>query len=299
MDPKLAELYGTNQIEAESVAADELAEKLAAADEVNLDGLSDEDAEALAQEILSASTENKEEEENAEETETEESTTETTEKETLPVEEETEKVAEAQADYLGRVMAHAFTQELRTIEKEASVEMEKEAKFDFKALKDGAKKGAGKVGNFLKDKGNSAANAAKTKGGDLAKSVKSKATKGGMLARANPGKAMGGAAAAGAAGGYAFGKKKKEASVETEETATLSAFDTLAQQRAFEILKANGIDPSAVPVVETEDTEKTSAPENEDNKYEALALKVDERAWAMLTEAGYTKAEETEAETEE
>lgn len=272
MDPKLAELYGTNQIEAESVAADELAEKLAASEEMNVDGLSDEDAETLAQEILSATSE--EQVENAEETETEESSTETTEEET-PAEEETEKVAQAQADYLGRVMAHAFTQELREIEKQASAELEKEAKFDFKAMKDGAQKGAGKVGNFLKDKGGKAKD----------------------MAKANPGKA---GAAAGAAGGFAagrFSKKKKEAAAVTEETTTLSAFDTLAQQRAFEILKANGIDLAASESVETEETEKTSAPENEDNKYEALAQKVDERAWAMLSEAGYTKAEE-EVETD-
>jgi hypothetical protein len=102
MDPKLAELYGTIQSEetdVEKLAAAELAEKLGEGQEIDVNNLSDEDVEALATEVLAA------EQGGAAPAGD-------------PQEVAQEKVAEA--DYLGRVMAHAYVAELKGIEKEAA-----------------------------------------------------------------------------------------------------------------------------------------------------------------------------------
>lgn len=143
MDAKLAEMYGTNQADetdAETLATAAFAEKMAAAEEdadTNIDGMSDEEAESLAQSLLSED----------EQTETAEEPSEAATEET---EEEEEKVASAEevlkekiaeADYLGRVMAHAFVHERRKI---ASAEADK--------VKAAAKKDDGKVMGHLKQK---------------------------------------------------------------------------------------------------------------------------------------------------
>ena len=98
MDPVLAEIYGTNQVDEadlEKLAAAELAEELADEDELNVDNIDDDTIEQLAQQVLEGGEQEYEE----------------------PGDEMSEKVAEA--DYMGRVMAHAYKQELDGIEKEA------------------------------------------------------------------------------------------------------------------------------------------------------------------------------------
>lgn len=132
MDPKLAEAYQTEealQNEAEALATLGMAEKLAAAEELNVDGMSDEEAEALAASIL-GDEEAPEQEESAQEQDEDE------EKTASQVEQE--KVAEA--EHLGRVMAHAFVNERAKIA-QAAAEKSKTAS-----------KKAGKVMGALKKK---------------------------------------------------------------------------------------------------------------------------------------------------
>lgn len=99
MDAKLAEIYGTNSDvydDLEKVAAAELVEKLAAEEGIDIDSLDDDQLEMLAQEVL----------------ESEYGYSDDSDDESL------EKISEA--DYLGRVMAHSYWQELSEIEKNAS-----------------------------------------------------------------------------------------------------------------------------------------------------------------------------------
>lgn len=113
MDSFLAELYGTNEPteqDFEKVAHLDFLQKVAEEEGIDLDELSDEDLEELAEVAAEAMEEGEEyeDEDDGEEYE----------------EEDLEKEAEAkveEADFLGRVMAHSLTQELDNIE------MEKEA----------------------------------------------------------------------------------------------------------------------------------------------------------------------------
>lgn len=103
MDKTLAEIYGTNQVEeadVEKLAAAELAEQLTETGDAQID---DETLEALAQEVLS--------QEDSEEASDEQAVSEP------EMDEAQEKIAEA--DYLGRIMAHSFVQESREIQKQA------------------------------------------------------------------------------------------------------------------------------------------------------------------------------------
>jgi hypothetical protein len=202
MDPKLAEFYGTNtpdEADLEKLAAAELAEQLAGDDndQVNIEGLDNEQLEQLAAHVLGEDGEGGDVEaandgEGGEE-----------------VSEETEKVAEA--DYLGRVMAHSMVQELRSIEKTAAEEA--------------AMHGPKHVSALRRHAGN-AANATMAKAKDLG-------GKGVALAKSHPKKAIGGGllAAAGAGAGLHKAMTKKS-----------SALDTLVEQRAMELLAENGIE---------------------------------------------------------
>jgi len=209
MDPQLAALYGTDVSDGEDtekLAAAELAEKLAAEGEVDPAEITDEQVEALAAAAL-AGEEGEEEEQEAsgEEDDEEAEVKEPEEGEEAKVAEAQEKLAEA--DYLGRVMAHAYTQELRKIA--AAEGEEKTAGPRAEAFKAKAKEVGGKVGAHLK---------------------------------AHKKKYIGGAAGAAVAGGGALAykkMKKKKASAETEQP---SALDQLALRRAHEILAENGIE---------------------------------------------------------
>jgi hypothetical protein len=131
MDPQLAAIYGTNADEGdvEKLAAAELAEKLAGDEDADIEGLTPEQAEELAAQILAAGDES--DEEVAEEPTEEEAAIEEPAEKTSAAEEteeDAEKTAAAkleEADYLGRVMAHSYVQELRKIA--AAEEVEKTA----------------------------------------------------------------------------------------------------------------------------------------------------------------------------
>ncbi len=230
MDQTLAQIYGTNQPEgeeAEKLAAAELATQLAAGGELDLNTLTDEQVESLASQVLEA-------EGGGEAAPAGD-----------PNADAQEKVAEA--DMLGRVMAHAYVQELRGIEKEA-----------------GAKEMGGKVLAHLKAaRSRVAGSAPVAKGKELGKKI------GEHVARHGKKYTAGAAGAAGAAGGYVAGKHKES-----------SALDVLAERRAIEICEANGIDPSTLTPVETE-TVKTSAP-----AAEVLDAAVTQRAAEMLAQYG-------------
>jgi len=234
MDPQLAAIYGTNADESdvEKLAAAQLAEDLADDEDVDPAELSDEQAEQLAKKVLEAQGAEEEGDEDADDDDEDEEVEKTSEAQ--------EKLAEA--DYLGRVMAHSYVQELRKI---ASVEEQE--------------KTAGKVGDFFRRAGGGAKKGAKGAWGHV-KKHKKKYIGGGV-----------GAAAAGAGGiAYAKHRKKKES----------SALDVLAERRALEILRENGIDPQQ---------EKQSASEPE---MEALQGAVEQRAYAMLQQAGYIQEQE-------
>lgn len=182
MDPKLAEIYGTNnpsQSDVEKLAAAELAESLAGNEDANIDGMSDEQVEALAAQVLAQQSE------------------------AAPADGEDdaqEKVAEA--DYLGRVMAHAYVQELRNMEKvaEESAPAPEAPKSKMQRVKEFAGK------------------------------HKKKLIAGGLMT----------AGAVAAKKGYNHFKGRAAAAA--EKTVQSSALDTLAEQRALAILEANGID---------------------------------------------------------
>lgn len=261
MDPKLAEIYGTNQAsesDVEKLAAAELAEELSENDEANIDGMSDEQIEALAAQVLAGA-----------EGEEQEQVEEQSEEETDQDPESLEKISEA--DYLGRVMAHSYVNELRSID----AEMQKEA-----ASKEGPQTAAQSAARDAKraktpnhptfsakarNKADSAKKAVKGAGGKVMSAIKN-----------NPKKAAGGGLAAllAAGGGAAAYKHKKN------KEKNSSALDALAEQRALEILAENGIDIN-------EETEKVSSGEQE-----VLAQAVEARAYAMLENAGYIQNDE-------
>ena len=266
MDPKLAEIYGTNQTtdaDIEKLAAAELATQLAGDEQIaDTEGMTEEDLEAIAQEVLAPA-----------ETETQvEEPREPTEQEKTSAEKEAqEKVAEA--DYLGRTMAHAYVQELNKI----AAEQEKTAGWG---------------------------DAPQKMIGAATKSTRAKAEVGKVIGKAgeiakNHGKAIAGTAAATGTAGVLAGRaskgKDKKSAAEVEQP-QLSAVDTLVLARANEILEASGIDPkSLTKIEEPAQQEKTSADETTetvDPRREALANAVEQRAWELLGQYGVTPAEE-------
>lgn len=291
MDARLAELYGTNQpdeADLEKLAAAEFADGLAEDGEIDLDNVDEETLEQLAQEVL-------EEDEGEEAEEGEEEGQEKTAKgeeaeegEEEPSQEEQEKVAEA--DHLGRVMAHAYVQELRGIEKEAAGG----AKAFFKGVLKKGKGAAESAGRAFR-RGKKAVKgyhaAAKTEAkqaitgkrhvrsgadiGDAAKMEKKERWKSGGKAAA---RFLPHAAAAGTVEEGARRKFKKAASA-------TPALDALAAKRAQEILAENGIE------VAGEEPKQEAPPA----AYDALAGAVEERAMKMLEAEGY-KFEEDEKE---
>lgn len=266
MDAKLAAFYGTNspdEADVEKLAAAELAEKLAGEESVNLDGISEEQLEEVAQQLISG-------EDDPEETPSGEDTQEAAVEE--PEGGAQEKLAEA--DYLGRVMAHAYVNELRSIEKTAAMPA-----------------GMGKVMGHLKGLGGKAkamgaAGAAKAKavGGKAKAHAKAGAEKGKAHVSKHKGKYMAGAGAVGgAAAAHAAHKMKEKKS---------SAVDQLVEARIAEILEASGINPEELSQVDAQ--EKTSGAD----AAEVLASTVEQRAWETLAEYGVVP-EEVEETVEE
>lgn len=288
MDPKLAEIYGTNEVseyDVEKLAAAELAEELSESDDANIDGMTEDDVEALAAQVLT-------EEQGEEYVEDDDSL---------------EKISEA--DYLGRVMAHSYVQELRGIEKQAaedSVNKHRGAANIVGGSVAGEKEkgiGRGNIGvgqgptmrermghmkHTLKGIGHRIAapfsgtqQAAKlmskldTEGLSAAEKLTARKDilrRGKALAKRNKYIAGGVGAATLAAGGAMAMKKHKEK--------RSSAIDTLAERRALEILEMNGIDPSQLG------QEKVSSAED------VLVDTVEQRAWDILSQYGFSPADE-------
>lgn len=318
MDPKLAEMYGTNVLDdtdLEKLAAAELAEGLSDGGMIDLDNVDPEALEALAQEVL-------EDDGDADDDGTDGQ----------------EKLAEA--DYLGRVMAHSYVQELRDIEKTAAMKELGPAgnaggktpgaagharvagRKIMSAIKNNPKKsaggvvaalGAGGAAEFMRRKSkNKEKNAfALTEAGhkldarrygaiskghhDLSKAEDSYAKDAPFKAQAmRPG---GGALhrIASRHSDYAARKHEKgqnaynpfgglggQSRHEKQEKRS-SALETLMEQRAYEILIENGIDPDAI-----EDQEKQSAAEGD---YDVLANVVEQGAWELLAANGFVAEE--------
>lgn len=237
MDKKLAEIYGTNTPDdAEKLASAALAESLADTGEIDFANLDEAALEALATEVLGTS-------EGA--------------AADVPVEEQ-QKEAQAkldEADYLGRVMAHSYTQELRGIAKEAGVRDSAKAAFHA---------GKGKVMGAI--------HAAKGKATHFAAKGKEVGAKGKEHVMKHKGKyGLGAGAAVGAAGATAAHKMTKKS----------SALETLVEARAMEILAANGFE------VEAPAQEKVSAA-NHDEALDVLGQTVEQKAIELLEANGYT-----------
>lgn len=241
MDEQLAAIYGTGQMDEEDLvktASAELLVKLAEEEGVDLDEFSDEE---IAEMITNLEGGGEVEEDGS------------------------EKVAEA--DYLGRVMAHSMVQELGEIEKEAGWTRDK-----ARAAWEGVKGGASAVGKFIKDRPKAYREARSQLKGTLSKGtpfkerLKNIGRAGGIVAP------EAGVAALGAGGTYAAlrgkGKKKKA-----------SALSKLAEDRAYQILAENGW---------VDDEGNVFAPQNGQTKVASqLDYAVEAEALQMLEEAGY------------
>lgn len=206
MDEQLAAIYGTGQQyveeDIEKTAAAELLVKLAEEEGVDLDNFSDEEIAGMIGELYGEGGEGGEGTEIHDEGE--------------------EKVAEA--DMLGRVMAHAMVQELGEIEKEAGARMDAVkggAKKAWEATRDYHRRGASQIGEGVRGGVKEGPSQPMSKW-ERAKMV------GKGAARFAPHAAAAGTAAALAGGGG--GKKTKKA----------SAIDKLAEARAYEMLMEAG-----------------------------------------------------------
>lgn len=264
MDEQLAQIYGTGQTDAgedlEKNAAAELLVKLAAEQGLELESFSDEQIAGMVAELYKTAEEEPAKEEPKKEEPPKEEKKETPEEKHEGGEsssESAEKEAQAkfaEADFLGRVMAHAYVQEKASIEKSA-----------------------GKVGDavaavrklpaFLKNKGVAAGKAATGAGKSVGEKAKEVAGKAGAAVKAHPFRTAGGAAAAGALAGGAAMHKKKEG----------SALDELASQRAFELAKEAGY---------VDEQGNLLVPEKQEKQASALELAVEQRALEMLEAQG-------------
>lgn len=195
------------------IAQAELFCKVAADQGIDLNALADEDVQILWNEFQKIAEEN---EEKPEESSEEEKKEDEEEKKEAAAREHAIKVAhaaeEAHADHLGRVMAHAYLDEIQKVAAaREAVGQDKEASALGKmmAARDALKGGASK-----------------------AKEVGGKAL---QMAKNHPGKSAGGAAALAAGGGFAAGRaSKKQASV--------SNLDELALRHAVKLAADAGLD---------------------------------------------------------
>jgi hypothetical protein len=273
MDEQLAAIYGTGMPDDEDLAktaSAELLVKLAEEEGVDLDDFSDEE---IAEMITNLQGEEK-----------------TAGDETQEIDEESqEKLAEA--DYLGRVMAHAMVQELGDIEKEAG-RLGNLGRY-AKEVYQGAGGGAKGVGAVAKRFGQHQAQAGKSMGRSIKSLVTGKApsaakggkgatvsAEGGVRRAALRGLgesskqlapslvAAGGGTAATIAALKGKGKKKNA-----------SALAKLAEDRAYEILAETGwVD---------EEGNVFAPQQHEEEKVAGLDLAVEQEALQMLEEAGY------------
>lgn len=285
MNQFLAEMYGTNELVGATDSSDDISklaearvlDEMLEAEGINIDQLPDETIVKMAYQIfgddsalvkMAMDEEDETPEHEAKESKDEE-------------EEESEEEKVAEADMLGRIMAHSFHQESHDIEKQAKKVLTRiipEVVGGGTAVAGKGKGVLGRVGDKLKAMKGSY-KSGKHDPGKTYKSGRSggeityeAGAKGGAkrLLKEHP-KTMAGitgaaglTAGAGAGAGLAAlaGKKgkKKEG----------SALDALAEQRALEMLKEAGVDIG-----------------DGYNEEEKLATAVEERAFEMLAEAGY------------
>jgi hypothetical protein len=269
MNEFLNELYGTSQTigaggeeDLEKQAAAEFLIKIAEAEGVDLDTLSDEEVGQLLVEVEKAAAEGG------------------IEPEPEGEEEAQEKLAEA--DFLGRAMAHAYVNELAEIEKQAKSPIPALVRtITETAKKKGARAAAGELGRSQVQALRSAGRAIKslvtgkaptklpkgarglTVGRRPGESVRRTALRGlGQAAQIAAPTAAGGAALAGGGVAAARALKGKEKKSWDEQ------FEDAAQERAIEMLAEAGYDVEKVAEAEIEEA-------------------VDTRALQMLEEAGY------------
>ena len=278
MNEFLAELYGTREMvgaedssDVEKLAEAQILDDVLQSEGINVDDLDNDTILKLAHEIFGGDSElvksaMKEEDESEEEEASEDEAE----------EEESSEEKTAEADMLGRIMAHSMVQELGNIEQEKEASVGQAVKNWGQLAAHGAKSGGSAVAGKAKSLKNLAKGKAKAmKGtfkdskeglipGTLRKSIgggKGNLKSLGDVAKGHK-KTVGAAAAlgtAGAAGGtYAATKKKKA-----------PAIDKLAEGRALEILAENGITP--------------------DDGQDKLASAIEQRAWEMLAENGYVQ----------
>lgn len=258
MDAQLAQIYGTgNNADDDQVklAAAELLVKLAADNGVDLTQFSDAEVVQMVEELqknaeFPPAAEKKESKETPESKESSSESSESGEKAAA------EKVAEA--DFLGRVMAHSFNQELVEIQKEAGI-------------KDSITGAAKKIPEFIRKRMEAtgqAAKSVKSTVGSKLMSAGDKARAVGQAAKKSPELAVG---AAGAVGGTAAavahkGKEKKS-----------SAIEALAEERAFELAKEAGWVDAEGNLLVPKQEEKVASP---------LDLEVERRALQLLEAQG-------------
>lgn len=232
MDEQLAAIYGTGMVDEpdiEKTAAAELLVKLAEEEGVDLDDFSDDEVQEMIQGLYEDGAEGGEVDDGVEHTA-----------------EAQEKFAEA--DFLGRVMAHSMVQELDNIEKEAGLSQSVKRGLRRAGEATGVSamlaghRSAGRAGRQI-SKAKEMARAAKSRGSEKVGPAASEKVKA-LMRRQEKAKALraagakrfgkrvgGGAAAAGGVAGlgYAAGKGKEA-----------SAFEALAQERAYEMAKQAG-----------------------------------------------------------
>lgn len=272
MNLNLAAMYGTpGSEELQKVAEAELFAKLAAENNIDLNALSNDQIQELWSATFSKTAEEDEKEEAEKDDDKDEE-----EKKEAAAREHSVKLAQAEdekrAHYLGQVMAHSYVAELSKIAAareagEGEAELEKDATKLLPAAS-GARSAFGRAATTLKQKARKAGLA-----------VERGARKAGDFAKEHKGKAIAGGAALAAGGaGFAAGRagKKKES----------SAIDELAQQRAVDLIQADGrfdtdeaaLKVAAVAVLGLEESTKVASTADE---------QVEIRALEFLEAAGY------------
>jgi hypothetical protein len=266
MDEKLAQIYGTGQTDAgedlQKTAAAELLVKLAAQEGIDLDKCSDDQIAAMVSELFKTAEfppppAGEKKETKGEESSGESSPNESKEEKKEEKKDESKEAQAkfAEADFLGRTMAHAMVQELDLIEKQAG-------KGDFLKM---IREKAGKAGTAV-------AGAGKKAGGAIAGAAK-KVNAGHVAAGA------GGFAAGALAGGFSAKRKAEDKKKEG------SALETLIEQRALDMLKTAGY-VDAEGNVTAPQTEEAPA-ETQEKSASALDLVVEEQALKLLEANGY------------
>lgn len=269
------------QEDLEKQAQAELFSKLAAANGIDLEKLSEAQIAHLWNETFSEKTASEVEEEKKEKAEKEkESESDVEEKAKEEHEKKKEAAAKlAEADYLGRFMAHTMVAELKKLAAAPEGETEKEAAMPealrrgLDAVGRGGRRAVSAVSNHMERTGKGITNA--VSGGAAGNMHKGMAKAIGAAAH------VGGAAAVGAAG---YGAKKLHDKSKEKKS---SALDQLAAEQAVIKAAEAGFDPeqageliSAVLTLGLSETEKVAMVQD-------FAAAVDVRSLEFLEAAGY------------